>query len=113
MTPHYHNKTIGLAHGLVGALVIAGFAVVAMLEARRHPSEAAHRLAWMLYVLPLPLLQLATAYGLLARRKWSRVLALLLSVLYVFVFPLGTLLAAYTWWFLCSEAGRRLYGLGP
>lgn len=40
----------------------------------------------------------------------GQVLALLLSVLYVWLFPIGTLLAAYTWWVLYGETGRRMYG---
>jgi hypothetical protein len=67
------------------------------------------RLRWMLYVLPLPLIQLLTAYGLFTLRRWGRVLALLFSVLYVWVFPFGTLLAVYTWWVLYGESGRNLY----
>jgi hypothetical protein len=109
MTPRDHNRTLGIIHGLLGALVLVGLAIGALSEARRHPAEVSERIRWMVYVLPLPLLQLLTAYGLVAVRRWGRVLALLLSVLYVFIFPLGTLLAAYTWWVLYGEAGRRLY----
>jgi hypothetical protein len=32
-----------------------------------------------------------------------------LSVVYVWVFPLGTLLAVYTVWFLQGEGARQLY----
>jgi len=111
MTSRDHNRTIGLLHGLIGVLLLTGFLVAAVFEARRHPSDGAQRLAWMLYVLPLPLLQLFTAYGLLAVRRWGRLLALVLCVLYVWVFPLGTLLAAYTWWFLHTAGARHLYGV--
>ena len=109
MTPHDHNRTVGILHLLVGILVLTGLIVAAVLEARRRPSDAAQRLAWMLYVLPLPLLQLLTAYGVFTIRRWGRVLALLLSVFYVLLFPLGTLLAIYTWWVLYGESGRKLY----
>jgi hypothetical protein len=62
-----------------------------------------------LYFLPIPLLQLLTAFGLSRRRRWARIVALIFSVFYVWVFPLGTALAIYTWWFLHSEGGKRLY----
>ena len=109
MTPREHNRTLGLLHAVVGALVLVGLAVAAISEARRHPSDAYERLRWMLYVLPLPLFQLLTVYGLFTVRRWGRILALLLSVFYVWVFPFGTLLAVYTWWFFYGEIGRRLY----
>jgi hypothetical protein len=113
MTPRDHNRTVGILHGLVGALVLIGLTVAAVLEARRRPSDAVGRLAWMLYVVPLPLLQLLTAYGVYAIKRWGRTLALLFSIPYVLVFPLGTLLAAYTWWVLYGETGRRLYDQSP
>jgi hypothetical protein len=113
MTPRDHNKTVGIAHGLVGALTITGLTIAAVLEARRHPSDVAERLAWMLYVLPLPLLQLLTAYGVFTIRRWGRMLALIFSVFYVLAFPLGTLLAVYTWWVLYGENGRQLYSSAP
>lgn len=109
MTPRDHNRTVGIAHGLVGALILTGLIIAAVIEARRRPSAAAERLAWMLYMLPLPLLQLLTAYWLLTIRRWGRTLALVLSAIYVWVFPVGTLLAVYTFWFLLSEEGKSLY----
>lgn len=112
MTPRDHSRTVGILHGLVGALVFTGLAVAAVLEGGRRPADAAERLAWMLFVLPLPLFQLLTAYGVFTIRRWGRILALVSCALYVLVFPLGTLLAAYTWWALYGEAGRRLYNPG-
>ena len=109
MTPRDHNRTLGIIHGLLGALGLVGLAVSATLEARRRPADAAERLRWMMYVLPLPVLQLLIAYGLFTVRRWARVLALILSVLYVWVFPFGTLLAVYTWWVLYGETGQHLY----
>lgn len=113
MSPLDHNKTLGFIHGMVGALVLIGLIGAAVFEVRRRPSDAAQRLAWMLYLLPLPALQLLTALGLLARRKWGRILALVFSVFYVWVFPLGTLLAVYTWYVLYGEIGRNMYGVTP
>jgi hypothetical protein len=113
MSPSDHNRILGLIHGLAGILVLSGLVIAAILEARRRPSDAAQRLAWLVYVLPLPLLQLLTAYRLLTRSKWGRILALALSVLYVWVFLLGTLLAVYTYWFLLSGSARRLYAVTP
>jgi hypothetical protein len=110
MTPRDHNRTLGIIHGLLGALVLVGLAVAAVSESRRRPSDAAERLRWMLYVLPLPALQLLTAYGIYTIRRWGRMLALLFSVLYIWIFPFGTLVAVYTWWTLFGETGRNLYG---
>jgi len=109
VTPRDHNRTLGLLHGLVGTLFLVGFAVAALLEGRRHPADAMQRLAWMLYVLPLPILQLLTAYGIYTIKRLGRILGLIFSVLYVWIFPFGTLLAVYTWWVLFGETGKGLY----
>jgi hypothetical protein len=109
MTPRDHNRTLGIIHGLLGALVLVGISVAAVSEVRRHPTDAVERLRWMLYVLPLPGLQLLTGFGLLKTMRWGRVLAFALSALYVWLFPLGTLLAVYTIWFLQGEGARQLY----
>lgn len=113
MTPRDHNRTLGIIHGLLGALVLVGLALAAVSEARRHPTDAVERLRWMLYVLPLPGLQLLTGFGLLKTMRWGRVLAFALSAVYVLIFPIGTLLAIYTWWVLYGEKGRQLYSLIP
>jgi hypothetical protein len=109
MNPYDHNRTLVIVHGLIGLLALTGLIIAAVLEAKRHPGEAMQRISWMAYLLPLPILQLLTAFGLFGKRWWGRILAFFLSVLYVFIFPLGTLLAIYTWWFLNSEGGRGLY----
>lgn len=114
MTPRDHNRTLGILHALIGALVLMGFIIAVVSEARRHPSEVLERLGWVTYLLPLPLVQLLTAYGVFTVRRWGRVLALLFAILYVWLFPLGTLLAVYTWWFFYGETGRRFYnGAAP
>lgn len=112
MSPPEHNKTLGFIHGLLGALVLIGLIMAAIFEVRRRPSDAAQRLVWMSYVLPLPVLQILTALGIFARRRWGRILALTFAVFYVWIFPLGTLLALYTWYVLFGETGRQMYD-GP
>jgi hypothetical protein len=110
MTSLDHNKTIGLAHGLIGVLALTGLIVAAVLEIRKSLfSDLITNFPSALYFLPIPFLQILTAYGLFRRKPWARILVLLFSVLYVWIFPLGTLLAIYTWWFMNSANGKQLY----
>jgi len=48
-------------------------------------------------------------YGLFKRKRWARISVLILSGVFVWLFPLGTILAAYTWWFMHSEEAKQLY----
>jgi hypothetical protein len=108
MTPRDHNKTISIAYGLIGLLSL--MIVLAVIEIRKSSSPThIPRLSTALYFLPLPLLNLLTSYGLIMKRRWGRLLALLLSIIYVWIFPLGTALAAYTWYFLHSAGGKALF----
>ncbi len=110
MTPRDHNKTICFAFGLIGLLMLVGLMFIIGQEMQKHaPTDNALALHWELYLLPLPLLHLLTSYGLMKKRRWARLLALIFSVLYVVIFPLGTGLAVYTWVFMHSATGRSLF----
>jgi uncharacterized membrane protein len=51
----------------------------------------------------------AAGVGLLQYRSWGRTVALLMSVLFVFKFPVGTAIGIYAFWVLLSEQGREFY----
>lgn len=109
MSPEDNNKTLSIIYLLISVLILIALTVWIVSEARRHPSDFIQRVGWGFYVLPLPLLKLLTAHGLYNRRRWARIIALIFSVLYIWIFPLGTALAIYTWWFLFSADGKQLY----
>jgi uncharacterized membrane protein (DUF2068 family) len=113
MTPRDHSKTIGIAFGLIGLLMLAGLTVLVWQQLQQHaPAGCDSSLPWELYLLPLPLLHLLTSYGLFRRRRWARLLALIFCVLYVVIFPLGTALAVYIWVFMHSVDGRAYFDAG-
>lgn len=61
-------------------------------------------------VLFLGLIGLATAWGLWHQEGWARILALILGVLALFHFPLGTALGIYTLWVLIPRDAAAAYG---
>jgi hypothetical protein len=61
----------------------------------------------LLAALALP--GLIAGYGLLRRRAWARVLALVLSILALAAFPLGTLIGAYAIWVLLQNAASAYF----
>lgn len=40
--------------------------------------------------------------GLLAHKRWARILAMVLGVIHMLEFPFGTAFGAYTWWVLMN-----------
>lgn len=61
----------------------------------------------LLGVLALP--GFAAGYGLLSRRNWGRVLAIVLAIFNLMNFPLGTLIGIYTVWVLFQEAASDYF----
>ena len=52
---------------------------------------------------------IAAGVGVLRYRSWGRVLTLVLSVLRLLEFPLGTLTAIYSFWVLLSKGGKSFF----
>lgn len=61
----------------------------------------------LLMVISMP--SIAAGVGLLRYRSWGRALTLILSVLRLLEFPLGTLTAIYSFWVLLSEGGKTFF----
>ena len=55
------------------------------------------------------LVHLLLGWGLSERKTWARPLGLVIGLLAMFRFPLGTALGIYTLWVLLPEASRREY----
>lgn len=60
----------------------------------------------------LSLPETIAGYGLLKRRPWAPMVALIVSFFQLFSFPIGTAIAAYTGWTLLSAEGQEAYKLG-
>jgi hypothetical protein len=111
MTSHDHNKTIAIIYLGLGGLVIVGTVVMLPDLSKGFTTILSNGDDRTLIIIGLVLMLIffSTAYGLFKRRRWARFSTLVLSGLMVFLFPLGTALAIYTWWFMHSEGGKLLY----
>jgi drug/metabolite transporter (DMT)-like permease len=111
MTAQDHNKTVAIIYSVLG-LLLAGAAIVWLVrDIRRHEDWvlAIYKDALMIAAAVISACLLTTVYGMVRRRRWARVLALVTTVFYIWLFPLGTLLAVYIWWFLHSDGAKQLY----
>jgi zinc transporter ZupT len=120
MNPQDHNKTLGIIYSFGGgALVVAAIVMLINLSSQERTSTQPHFNrsfpddSFLQIMIPIALLfaiiLLSTAYGLFRKRRWARISTLILAVVFVWLFPLGTILAAYSWWFMQSEGGKQLY----
>ena len=91
-------------------LVIGGFVLVLLSGigfARGDPTATAilsvvgASVGILMMVLALP--TLLAGYGLLTGKSWGRILAIVVGVLGLLNFPIGTLIGVYTLWVLLQE----------
>jgi hypothetical protein len=50
--------------------------------------------------------------GLLQRRSWARIAGIVISLLNLFYFPLGTMLGVYGLWVLFAKDTERVFNAG-
>ena len=55
---------------------------------------------------------MAAGVGLLARKAWGRILAIVVGALGLVNFPVGTLIGAYTLWVLLQNSASAYFGAG-
>ena len=116
-----HIKVLGvlfIAYHAVGLLI--GFFVLSLLSGMglaSHDPEAAGVMVLMgvvagtaLLVLSLP--GIVAGIGLLKRKEWARILALIVGFFNLINIPLGTALGAYTFWVLLQDETVRIFRSG-
>lgn len=106
MEPYTHDEAVGLrAEPQVAVRVTSAQQVSKTLR----PAQWAR----------VPVTPSGAGYGLrggaslLRRQSWARYLALVLSVLGLFSFPIGTAIGAYSRWALVQDETARLFGSRP
>lgn len=116
-----HTRIVGWLYIVGSALLMAfgliGFFFLTNLGVITGDAQAALIIGivgtWgglLLIVLSVP--GLLAGYGLLRRREWGRILAIVVALLNLFNFPLGTLLGVYTLWVLLQTNANELFAQG-
>jgi hypothetical protein len=117
MSPQDHSKALGIAYGMLSlpfVLIILASPVIIASNVDEYPSPKRNSqmlitISVFCLVFLVILLLLFTARGLMKGKSFARTTALIISALIVWLFPLGTALAVYSWWFLHSEGGKHMY----
>jgi hypothetical protein len=105
------NILFGVLYVLVALLAFTGFFSIANLVdddlAEGILNVSGSMLGFILLGLGLP--GLIGGIGLLGYHDWARILIIILSILGLFNFPLGTFLGIYSLWVLFRGDTRRLF----
>jgi hypothetical protein len=106
----FHLAAAGLAV-LIGSfvfLLLGGIALMAH-EPDARPVLLIVGVAVGAFFLLASLPGLLAGYGLLQRRPWGRVWAIISGALHLFNIPIGTLLAVYTFWVLANPESEAYF----
>lgn len=117
-----HLKVVAVLHIVLGGLGVLGAAAAFIgiagagflsgdLGAIAITSGLAVVIGLFLLILAVP--QVVAGLGLLQRRSWARILALVVAAFELFHVPAGTALGIYTFWVLLSEETARLFAPAP
>ena len=119
-----HVKVLGVLHIVLGALgifcalilmVMLGGAMTAV--AADGDPDAAFAIpilgitggAMVAFLVLASIPGMAAGWGLIKFRSWARILALVLSILALILFPFGTLVGIYGLWVLLNKETERLF----
>jgi hypothetical protein len=124
-----HVKALAILHIVFGALGIllglgglALFGGIAGLVGMNEPAEEAAVAIpilgaigglILLFALIVSIPGIITGIGMLSFKPWSRILGIVISILQLFNFPLGTGLGFYGLWVLFSRDGAALFERPP
>ena len=121
MTAEEHNKTLATLHfvyGAMHALTLLGLLLLVVVVDVAMPAADAISSSWIVVAVvvfvvllfAVGVLPLIVGYGLTKRKSWAKPLALVLAIVSLINIPIGTALGIYSFKFLRSEGGVRLYG---
>jgi hypothetical protein len=103
------NGLVGILGGLFAAALIFGVGAASRdAFLLRMTTVTATAIGGFMFVLSVP--GLIAGIGLLNRSQWARVMALVLAVFELALFPMGTLLGAYTIFVLVQRRVPELFG---
>lgn len=99
---------MGILVGIAGSAAVVGGGIISQDKtAMRITSLVGIGVVLFFLVTSVP--KLIAGVGLLKRRGWARILAIILAVLDVLNFPVGTVIAVYTLWVLLNDKAALLF----
>jgi hypothetical protein len=91
----------------VGAIVLFGGAISGDQQAMLITGAVGAGIACLLMLISLP--GMLAGIGLLKMQPWARIVAIIVGVLHILSFPLGTALGVYTLWVLLNAETEAMF----
>jgi hypothetical protein len=94
-----HKKIIGNVYFGLGVILT----VTVIVSWQNDPGSSSPYLQMLVFIFPF----LLAGYSLIAKKAWSRWVCLPVSILFVFTFPVGTVIGGYYLWFFWQHERVR------
>jgi hypothetical protein len=112
-----HVKVVGwlwIVNGVVSILMaIIGLTVINWPGIIPSPRDSMIVTSGVLcFFLPGIIAYAVAGYGLLKYKSWARILAIILAILNLILFPIGTLIGIYTLWVMFNDETKALFEAG-
>jgi hypothetical protein len=110
VTAQDHNKTLVILHAGLGLFFTLGLIAAPWIIAQnfRRPDKILFAVIVFGVVFLVAILFWSTAIAMYRRKPIGRKLSLIASVVAIpMIWPVGV----YTWWFMHSDAAKRIYGV--
>jgi len=113
-------KVFGVIYAVLAVLSLFGVLAMAamsglMMQSQVHPIDGVDARTAPIFViigvivLVAAVLHGVTAYGLLARKSWGRILAIVVSIFSLLSIPFGTILGGFALYFLLRHGAEQDY----
>ncbi|MEA2339401.1 MAG: hypothetical protein QOE82_3408 [Thermoanaerobaculia bacterium] len=102
-----YSAIVALVGMEIGAIVFFGGVISGDHQARFITGAVGSAIACFLIIISLP--GIFAGLGLLKMRPWARIVAIVVGVLHILSFPLGTALGVYTLWVLLNAETEAMF----
>jgi hypothetical protein len=123
MKAQEHNKLLGIFFLVMGGMqLMSMFSCLLILPMFLSPSSPFRRdphfpvafftgvmVGVVIFSLLIATLYLIAGFGLVKRKSWGRMAAIIAAIPSLLGIPIGTALGIYTLWFMTSEKGKNFY----
>jgi len=121
VTAEEHNKTLATLHFVYGGihgLTLAGLLLMIVIVWSTEPETIRLSTTWiavgvaifLVLLFAVGLLPVIVGYGLAKTKRWAKSLGMFVAFISLINIPIGTALGIYSFRFLGSEGGIKLYG---
>jgi hypothetical protein len=101
-----------ILNGVLSVLIAIIGLIIANLNIPGSGDSVLVSVGALCFFIPGIIAYILTGYGLLNYKSWARILAIILAILNLILFPIGTAIGIYTLWAMFNDETKALFEAG-